>query len=254
MITEEQTQKLSRRFSIDSYSILREYLQLLFLKYLYELDGSAKIYFKGGTAIHFLYGSFRFSEDLDFTSLHSPSELKKLSKEVAQRLIVEMEGIELKDLDSKGHSFSQMLKYRGPLKFPLTIRLEFSLREKPLTSQVSPIETIFPITPYPLVTHLSSEELLAEKVRALLIRHKGRDLFDLWFLLSKGVSLREDYVEEKMKWYKTTYHRPDLISSIKNFKEKELEMDLRKFLPKNYRSFIKELLNRTLRHLSVTKS
>ena len=42
---------------------------------------------------------------------------------------------------------------------------------------------MFPVGPYPQVAHLKIKELLAEKVRAILTRTRGRDIFDLYFLL-----------------------------------------------------------------------
>lgn len=251
MITEEQIKTLADRFHIDTYSILREYIQLLFLKYFYEPRGSENIYFKGGTAIHFLFGSFRFSEDLDFTSLLPASDLKKILESVMRKLENEVPGANLVSLGTKPHGLAEIIKYQYGLRHPLTIRLEFSLREKPMTRQVSPVETPFPVSAYPLVVHMQGEELLAEKVRALLTRHKGRDLFDLWFLLSKEIRLRKDYIQEKMRWYRSKYEFLDLVDSIKKFDEKTLMTDLGKFLPKNYRSFIRELKNRTLEKLGT---
>jgi len=71
MLDKDTAQDLSRELRIDLFTVYREYLQLLFLKYFYNQKESQKIYFKGGTALRFLYGSFRFSEDLDFTSAYS---------------------------------------------------------------------------------------------------------------------------------------------------------------------------------------
>lgn len=48
----------------------REYFQHLFLSYFYRQEQTDKMYFKGGTALRFLYKSPRFSEDLDFSSAH----------------------------------------------------------------------------------------------------------------------------------------------------------------------------------------
>jgi len=249
MITDDQLKKLANKFQIDQYSILREYLQLLFLKYFYEAKESQKIYFKGGTAIHFLFGSFRFSEDLDFTSLIPVSEIKVLLNKVMGRLEAEVSGLELNDLGIKEHALTEIIKYRHGLKHPLTIRLEFSLREKPLTHLVSPIETLFPVGAYPLVVHLDIEEMLAEKARAILTRHKGRDLFDLWFLLSKGVTINDNYAQKKMDWYKAKYDPMDLTAAIEKYGEKAVESDLGKFLPRNYRPFIKDLKNKVLEKL-----
>lgn len=253
MITENQIDELARQFQIDRYSILREYLQLLFLKCFYEQKESKGVYFKGGTAIHFLYRSFRFSEDLDFTSLLPIKGIQKLLQETIRLLGLEAAGIEGVNRGVKDHSLTEIIRYHYASKHPLTIRLEFSLREKPLTHKVSPIETIFPIAVYPLVVHLDAEELLAEKIRAIITRHKGRDLFDLWFLLSKEVKINEEYVKNKMKWYKMGYQKQDLLKAIEKYKAGSLENDLRMFLPKNYRPFIGELKDKTLYNLKKTE-
>lgn len=250
MITAEQLKSLGDKYQIDQYSILREYLQLLFLKYFYESKESRMIYFKGGTAIHFLFGSFRFSEDLDFTSLIPASEIKVLLNKVMVKLETEIAGLELHDLGFKEHSLTEVIKYRSNLKYPLTIRLEFSVREKPLTRSVSPIETPFPVGAYPLVAHLDSEEILAEKIRAILTRHKGRDLFDFWFLMSKGVKVNVKYVQKKMDWYKIRYEHANLIAAIGKYGQKTINADLGKFLPRHYRSFVNDLKSRALEKLS----
>jgi predicted nucleotidyltransferase component of viral defense system len=249
MITAEQLRSLAGKYQIDQYSILREYLQLLFLKYFYESKESQKIYFKGGTAIHFLFGSFRFSEDLDFTSLLPASGIRILLGKIMGKLETEVAGLELHTSGVKEHALTAVVKYRPGLKYPLTIRLEFSLREKPLTHAVSPIETLFPVGAYPLVVHLDSEELLAEKVRAILTRHKGRDLFDFWFLLSKGVKINNNYVQNKMDWYKIRYDYANLLAAIGKYSAKTIGKDLEKFLPGNYRPFLKELKRKIMEKL-----
>ena len=43
-----QIETLAKDYSIDTFSIIREYLQLLFLNYLYQQKESDKICFKGG--------------------------------------------------------------------------------------------------------------------------------------------------------------------------------------------------------------
>lgn len=51
---------------------LREYLQALVLRSFYESEAFRNLAFVGGTALRFLHGLPRFSEDLDF-SLVSPA-------------------------------------------------------------------------------------------------------------------------------------------------------------------------------------
>lgn len=251
MITAEQISELAKYFKIDETSIVREYLQLLFLRSFYTLKESQHVFFKGGTAIHFHYGSFRFSEDLDFSTQLSSSRIRQMLEETINDLKNEIAPLELGKTSAQQNSFNSQLKFKYKAPHILTIRLEFSQREKALTKAVSAIETRFPLISYPLVVYLDAEELLAEKVRAILMRSKGRDFFDLWYLLSKGIVLRNDYIQEKMKWCRKSYKSKDLIRAVQQTKEKELYNDLAKFLPKNYRQVITDLKKNILQKLNT---
>lgn len=68
MVAQDQIQKLSTKYQTSNLNIIREYLQHLFLSYFYQHPQSNEIYFKGGTALRFVYQSPRFSEDLDFST------------------------------------------------------------------------------------------------------------------------------------------------------------------------------------------
>jgi len=217
MLSKETAQKLSQYLKIDLFTIYREYLQLLFLKYFYRQKGSEKVYFKGGTALHFLFDSFRFSEDLDFTSLLDSRKLSQLIGEVLNDLNYEAPGTTFKKEKNLILTFSGRLFQKiADFKIPLTCRLKFSLREKPLKPRVSILETIFPIGPYPLISHLGLEEIMAEKVRAILTRVRGRDLFDLWFLLSKKVLLDWRLVNKKWLIIRKSWSRKINRSYRKN--------------------------------------
>ena len=95
MITPKQLENLSLYFGIDQITIFREYLQLIFLNYLYQEKKSEKIYFKGGTCLHLLYGSPRFSEDLDFSTDLTKKEIKLLIKKIVEKIQKEIPGISL---------------------------------------------------------------------------------------------------------------------------------------------------------------
>ena len=47
-------------------NLLREYLQYKILEAIFESPLAEKLTFMGGTCIHIIHGSPRFSEDLDF--------------------------------------------------------------------------------------------------------------------------------------------------------------------------------------------
>lgn len=243
MLDKETARDLSHQFKIDLFTVYREYLQILFLKYFYRQKESWKIYFKGGTALRLLYDSFRFSEDLDFTSLVSQKRLEALVIKSLEDLNKEGRGISFKRIESIADSFSGRIFQKLPeFKFPLTIRLDFSLREKPcLAADSAYLETVFPVTPYPLIPHLKIEEMLAEKVRAIMTRYRGRDIFDLWFLLSKKVTIDWDVVNKKMSIYKKKVNQGELLTVVEDFPQDEIKNDLTRFLPISHRGLIKEI-------------
>ena len=235
MLSKEQIQIFSKQIKIDSFSVYREYLQLLFLKYFYDLPKSNQIYFKGETSIKFLYGSFRFSEDLDFSSTLKEEEIKPLIQKAIKNLSREIP-TSFKQEKSIADSFTgRIFQEISDFSFPLTVRLDISLREKPIYIENSYIETIFPISPYPLVVHLAVKEILAEKIRALIIRGKGRDLFDIWFLLSKKIEIDWDLVNLKMSFYNRKTNLKEIMTIIKETPDQEIKKDLTKFLPLNQR-------------------
>src|SRR3989338_1313089 len=68
MITIEALEKLARQYQTGVFpNIIREYFQHVFLEELYKLPEAKQMLFKGGTALRIIYGSPRFSEDLDFS-------------------------------------------------------------------------------------------------------------------------------------------------------------------------------------------
>ena len=76
------------------------------------------------------------------------------------------------------------LGYVGPLRHPNSIKVDVSFRE---TVQRAPRETLLstPYVPPFVVTCMALEEILAEKIRAALMRRAPRDYFDLWLLFQQ---------------------------------------------------------------------
>ena len=240
----------ARKFEIDEYSILREYLQILFLRDFYHLSESVNVYFKGGTAIRFLLHSFRFSEDLDFTADLSKAWTKKLVRAAVKKSSLEAPGLELEVLSDMRNSLSYRIKFPTALSIhALTVKLEFSFREKPLTRRTSVIETELPVSPYPLVVHYDFEEILAEKIRAIVTRNQGRDVFDCWFLLSKNVKMNKKFAKRKLVFYNQKFSLLQLKESIAGIPHQSLKDDLEKFLPRTHRSMVGDLKSLLLKKI-----
>jgi predicted nucleotidyltransferase component of viral defense system len=70
-----------------------------------------------------------------------------------------------------------------------------------------------PLTVASNVLVMRLEEILAEKVRAIFWRARARDVYDLWFLVKKDVSIKQKLIDEKLKYY-------ELKFSLKNFEKK----------------------------------
>lgn len=252
MISPDQTKALSKRFAIDEYTIIREYIQLVFLGILYSNRVSRKIYFKGGTAIHLLLKSGRFSEDLDFTAELTDQETEAVVDETIKKVLLVIPNTTIKKIKKNKYSFSGILSHKTKeMKHPLNIHLDFSLREKPETQRETVLTTDFPVAPQPVVKHLDWTELLAEKIRALLYRAKGRDVYDLWFLLSQGVELDWPMINRKTKMYKIKTSLQNVLQRITDFDEKLLKNDLGKFLPAHDRGFVAHLKSLTIQQLTA---
>ena len=229
MIEENILKNLANKFQIDTITILREYIHLTFLKNLYSLKQSEEVLFKGGTLIHLILNSPRFSEDLDFTVTLEKKELEKMAKRATYLSSKEIPNLKIERIESTKMSYGARLLYRDNLKYPITIKLDFSLREKPLTKVSTIMETAFPISYYPVIMHLDYEEVFAEKIRAMLTRGKGRDLFDIYFLLSKEIKLNKKFIEEKLKFYGLIYSTNKLVETIENFDDISLKETLVNF-------------------------
>lgn len=250
MITSEQINILTKKYKINESIILREYLQLFFLNELYSEKEAQNIFFKGGTALRLIYESPRFSEDLDFTV---EIEEKIFDKFISNlfRKIEKKETITFKPRKViSGKTF--LLKSKSPLFTNEThINLDFSFREKIIEPEKSIIKTDYPILFTSCIYNLSKKEILAEKIRALLTRKKtkGKDIYDMWYLLSQRVEIDNKLINEKLKYYNLKLSKNDVLKKIKDFPKKDFILDLRPFVPMNERDKLKDLFDYIKKYL-----
>lgn len=253
MIAKEQITTLARKYKINETVVFREYLQLIFLSKLYFFPKSKKVFFKGGTALHLIYKAPRFSEDLDFTVGISKEEFLKFIQEILNKLSKE-EGIEFKERKTiTGKRFLLTAK-PSILHYKVFVNLDFSFREKVFDIKKSIIETEYPVLFNSYVYHLSKNEIAAEKIRAILTRKKGRDLYDLWYLLNQGIVINDKLIGQKLKYYNLgNKWKTDLLKKVKSFSEKDFVLDMRPFVPLNERknlansfTYLKDFLQKKL--------
>jgi predicted nucleotidyltransferase component of viral defense system len=87
----------------------REYLQALILQSMQRAGALVPLAFHGGTALRFLYGSERYSEDLDFALEGDP-------KEYDQRAFIQTIR---RDLEAQGYKISLKISTKRWFRTPL---------------------------------------------------------------------------------------------------------------------------------------
>lgn len=253
MITIDQIRHFARNLKTNEFTAFREYIQYLFLSVFYARPSSSGVYFKGGTAIHIIYQAPRFSEDLDFTSHITDTAFSSLIADTFSRLTQSERLVfkERKTITGKRYMLAATNITGLP---PVYVNLDFSFREKVLQPQRSIIQTRFPILFTEFVSHLSQEEMFAEKIRAIATRKKGRDLYDLWYLSTRGVKLDAKLVQQKLSYYhKESLTGLEILKRCEDLSERDFVQDLRPFVPLPERarlpqffSYIKTYLEQTL--------
>jgi len=184
----------------------KDYLQDLILFSLYSKIGKELI-FKGGTCLYKVYKLNRFSEDLDFT-LSKKIDLNKLSNKMILDFDLLNIKCKIKEITEYKTEINIRFLFNGPLykgnkETQCFIPLNLSLKEKIILGPKR--ETIIPLykeIPSFELFIMQEQEILSEKIRAIMTRDKPRDVYDLWFLLTKkNVEPDFNLINKKLELY-----------------------------------------------------
>lgn len=233
MLTRQQLQRLAHREGIGLQAQERDYLQHLLLALLYAR--SQALIFKGGTALRIAYRGGRYSEALDFNTPAEMPALKQLWTAVLNDL--ERYGIvaEHREVWQGAGGYGFDVRYRGPLyagrdRTKGKVRVDMSLRGEAVETARELITPEYDdVRPF-VATVLTPAHLVAEKVRALLVRGKPRDAYDLWLMRSKGWRADLPLVEHKLALYDMAYS-PERLQTALAQVARDWERDLRPLLP-----------------------
>ena len=181
MIADAALKSLATKLQTTELNIRREYFQHLFLSYFYQQPVTERIYFKGGTALRMLYNSVRFSEDLDFSSaVHDIQALEEAILDTLAAIARENINVDLAESKTTTGGYLAMATFRTNYDV-VAVQLEISLREGEKQGEAVMIVSDF--VPAYMVVALVREQLIDEKIQALLARRKARDFYDLYFIL-----------------------------------------------------------------------
>ena len=178
--------------------ILKEYIQLLILDFLSNTPYIKKIAFIGGTNLRLVKGIDRFSEDLDFDCKDfSKEEFMEMTDAVINFLKRDGLRVEVRDRENK-----KLTTFRRNIHFPellfelglsghkeerFLIKVESEDQQmsyKPILTNIKGCGLYFPFPVPP------DGVLCSMKISAMLSRGKGRDFYDIMFLLAQT---RPDY-------------------------------------------------------------
>ncbi len=212
----------------------KDYLQNIVLLNFYRKIKD-EIVFKGGTSLQKTYGLNRFSEDLDF-SLKTETNIEPILKHIITSLKIFGFLATKKKLKEDKLGNNYQIKIKGPLfngteQSYTFIKMEISKREK----VIMPVEinTITPIykdlPPYTLPS-MNLEEVMAEKIRAIMTRDSARDVYDLWFLSQKKIKTSTSLINIKLKYYKKIFDKEEFKKSVEN-KEKIWDQEMKQLIP-----------------------
>ncbi len=233
MISQASLTRVARTQQTTELNVAREYCQHIFLSAFYRQAGSEQVMFKGGTALRIVFGSPRFSEDLDFSGFGTTVDsienwVLEATGEIEQQGI----GVRLEESKTTSGGYLATLDCH-PYDYPVRILIEISLRaQRKGTSKKSTVSgqgmLITPdFLPAYTLTLLPESLLIEEKLNALLTRGKPRDYFDVYFLLRKGMIT----AEQKPRLAEVQQR---LLASRVNF-----QRELAAFLPRSHHAILK---------------
>ena len=217
-------------------NVLREYLQYKILEIIYASEYAPKLSFLGGTALRIVHGNTRFSEDLDFDNFGlEDEEFDGLAEKVRAGLLAQ--GL-VAEVDTVGRN-----AYRCRVKLPGILFANGLSRqeEEKILIQIDSVAHGFSYQPDKRILNKFDvfseifvtpvDILLAQKMYAAINRRraKGRDFFDIAFLLSFA---RPNYAYLKMKIDVGDAEslRAKLLEETAAFDFAELAKDVRPFL------------------------
>ena len=230
------------RNNLFKWNLLKEYLQIVVLDFMYSHPAYSQLLFYGGSALAHCFGLERLSEDLDFIDEKKKINVSKLAKDLEDYFLKRT------DLPVK----TTVQKFRIYLKFPILHDLGLTTREETDTlflkvevytdfdfceRYTTDIRPIFKFNRSLLIKTLDPPTLMATKVRAILFRKwektdkqgkttvkvKGRDYFDLLWYLQKGIQPNLSCIEgfENMKDLKEK-----LLAVISRIDSRSIQLDL----------------------------
>jgi len=242
---------------VHSESILKEYLQYKILNSIFNSKYSGKLAFLGGTALRIIYGSTRFSEDLDFDNFDlNEKEFRDLSSIVGADLSMEGLMVEVSMVTKNA--------YRINIRIP-GLLFDFGLspaNKHKILLQIDTVPQNFSYVPdkpflnkfevFAQINAVPKNLLLSQKIFASVDRKRpmGRDFFDIVFLYGIGAKPDFKYLKKNIGVGDQKELGKYLLEKTRHFDFEALSKDVEPLLfdPKDKKkvSLFREFLSREI--------
>ncbi|MFM9838669.1 MAG: nucleotidyl transferase AbiEii/AbiGii toxin family protein [Cyclobacteriaceae bacterium] len=218
--------------------ILREYLQFKILQIIFDHPAHGKqLCFLGGTCLRIVHGNTRFSEDIDFDNVGLvEKDFEKIADTIKQQLEREGYEIEIKTV-YKGafHCYIRFpsLLYQQGLTGHQEQKILIQLDTEPQHYTFTPEKFI--INKFDVFTEITVTPiniLLAQKLYTIINRKrsKGRDFFDVIFLLGKGAKPDYQYLKIKLNINTSEALKDRVLQTCDKLDMNEMARDVSPFL------------------------
>src|SRR4030042_1636717 len=152
--------------------------------------------------------------------MRKPLDTEALLKKITSDMESFGIGAEIREKRQVHNSLMAAIRARGPLyrgtpqsgsSIGVDINLKSSIDMEPVLSRYV---SLCPEVPAFSLLIMQEPEILAEKIRAVLTRTKARDVYDIWFLLSKGIEFDGSLARKKMEYYGQEWDPGEFIKRL----------------------------------------
>lgn len=217
--------------------ILREYLQYKILEIIFESPYENKLAFLGGTCLRIVHNNSRFSEDLDFDNFNlSMDDFNHITTIVETELSRLGYEVEIRNIKRGSYHcyirFPEILFKEGLTNHKeekILIQLDTDAHEFNYSID-QPILNKFDV--FTQINATPKDILLAQKFYAVMNRkrNKGRDFFDIVFLLGQGNVPNYEYLQVKTGIDNSRQLKSSIIDKCKSLDMQEMARDVKPFL------------------------
>jgi predicted nucleotidyltransferase component of viral defense system len=218
-MTKREIENIALEKSVSNATIDKDWVLGHFLNAFYSFENNKNNFvFKGGTCLRKCYfEDYRFSDDLDFTLLRADFRIDSQFIHKIIKLAEKNSDIKfhLSEINHQMHDDIQQgyeikIKFWGadhkpnspilpPSRWQTSIKLDISFTEQ-VNNKPNYCKIIHPYADSYLISEIipayAINEIIAEKLRALIQRNRPRDIYDIWYIMNSNIEIDRSAIKE----------------------------------------------------------